>query len=132
MLLKLKLDLSPLKTEARERIDAMAENLRSRFISTGAGQALVYAEKEREAEQVSANPAINPALVPHISHEADQFDVSLLDAAVAVLIKANEWRNISPRIERARLQAKESIDQSQSPLQIDRAVAEFNSFCDAF
>ncbi|NIH77437.1 hypothetical protein FHV99_004689 [Ochrobactrum sp. P20RRXII] len=132
MLLKLKIDLAPLKSSARQRIDTYAEALRGRFITLGAGQSHVYAEKERQAELVSADAHINPAVVPYIQTEAELYGVSLLDAATAVLIKANEWRNVSPIIESGRLAAKEAIGVAISPKEIEQLEGDFRQFCETF
>lgn len=121
-------DLDPLKLAAETRIDQLAEACRGKYITLGAGQSMIYLQKEKEAELVSADPNVNPNLVPHIVQEAEANGVSLLDMATAVLIKANEWRTISPLIETKRLVTKQLIRDATTPDAIETLVAEAREF----
>lgn len=128
MKLKLTQDLAPIRLQAAAAIDAAAEACRGRFITLGSGQAMVYAQKEKEAEMVSADPEVNQYLVPHVVREAERYGISLLDAATAILIKANEWRNLSPYIEDPRLAAKEQLELARNPAEIEAIVASTRAY----
>ena len=114
-------DLTPLKEAAALKIDTEAELARGRYITAGAGQAMVYLEKERQAEAVVANPDIDPTHVALIQVDADIAGSSLFDAAVVVLTLANYWRTVSPAIEDKRMRAKAQVQIATNPAAIDAA-----------
>lgn len=122
MRLTLTKDLTPLRSAACDQIDDLAVAVRGRYITLRPSQDLVYKQKEKEAEMVSADPNVNPALVPHIVREADTNGVTLLDMATAVLIRANQWLNVSPAIEDLRLASKTRVEAATTPAAIDTVV----------
>lgn len=128
MKIQLTKNLQPMKNQALVDIDQMAEIARGRYITIGAGQAMVYGEKEREAEMVSANPDIAPHLVPHIAAEATRYGQSLLDVAATILTMANNWRYLSPTIEAERLYRKDQVRAASTPAQIQAIVQEAMTF----
>ena len=130
MRLSITKDLVSLRAKAETQVDAMAEACRGKYITPGAGQAMVYARKEREAEMIQADPGIDPALVPHLALEANAAGVALLDLAVIVKAKASEWLYVSPPIEGTRLSTKSAIRQATSPVEIDALVAQAKSIFD--
>ena len=97
------------KISATRMIDESAELVRGRYITLGSGQAMVYQQKKLEAEMVTQDLEINPALVPHIAFEAALNQISLLDQAAIVLTMAEQWKMVSAYIESARLGAKGQI-----------------------
>jgi hypothetical protein len=105
-MLRLTKDLTPLRTAAEQEIDATAEAVRGLFITSGSGQSMVYTQKEKEAELVTADPDVSPAIVPHIVLEAQLNGLTLLDQAAIVLTMAHQWRELSSHIEVARLAGK--------------------------
>ena len=115
--------LMALKVFINAEIDKAAELQRLLYITPGAGQSMVYRQKEMEAELVVADPQIAPALVPHIAAEAVAFDTSLFDCAVVVLTMAQQWRTVSSGIETTRLVAKATVDAAATPEEA-RAVLE--------
>ena len=123
-------DLAPQKLAAQTTVDQLAEVCRGKFITLGPGQSMIYLQKEKEAELVSADPLTNVNLVPHLVQEAAANNVTLLDMATAVLIKANEWRNVSPYIETKRLVTKQMIQAATTPAEIEELVEEVRAFYD--
>lgn len=126
MRLVLKKDLAHERVHAKKHIDEDAELVRSLFITPGSGQALVYQQKRAEAELVSSDPEINPALVPHIAREADLNGISLLDQAAIVLTMAHQWTEISSMIEERRLAAKAAIDAARTPAEIEAVIVDWS------
>ncbi|TDW20391.1 hypothetical protein EV128_12521 [Rhizobium azibense] len=120
------------KSAAMADIDAQAEAVRGHFITLGAGQAMVYGQKEKEAEQVTANPEINPAEVPHIAKEAAMAGISLLDQAAIVLSMAHNWTQLSAQIEEIRLGAKQKIGVARTPAEISAGVDEVRNLLSGF
>jgi hypothetical protein len=132
--------LGTLRTDTNRAIDEAAEALRASFITLGAGQALVYEQKLREAEAVLAATHWNAELgedvteltaaaVPNIAAEADDLGISLFAASVVVAQNAAAWAQISAGIERLRLGAKRAVqaadnaDDIRAAAQIDWSAA---------
>lgn len=122
MLLTLSKNLAPLKVDARRKVDLEAEKVRQFFITPGSGQAMVYREKQIEAEAVVANPSISVSEVPHIAAEAELNQITLLDQAAVILTMAHQWIQISVLIEERRLVAKATVDQATNPIEIEAAA----------
>jgi hypothetical protein len=120
-MLRLTKDLTPLRTAAEQEIDATAEAVRGLFITSGSGQSMVYTQKEKEAELVTADPDVNPAVVPHIVLEAQLNGLTLLDQAAIVLTMAHQWRELSSHIEVARLAGKAQVREAQTPAAIQQS-----------
>ncbi|RWM27909.1 MAG: hypothetical protein EOR77_30790 [Mesorhizobium sp.] len=114
-------DLTALQALAKEYIDAQAENVRSRFITLGSGQAMVYQQKRLEAEAYMADPEIAPGEIPHLVREAALNDIPLFDQAVIVLTMAEQWKVVSSYIEDFRLAAKKAVALATTPAAIDVA-----------
>lgn len=115
-----------LKAALARRVDHEAEACRAQFITLGAGQALVYEQKLREANEISANTyydaelgenvtTVQPAEVPNLAVEAADLNVSLIGAASAVLTAAYQWAQLSSLIESKRLTAKRAIADAATP-----------------
>lgn len=128
MKLSLTKNLAPIRDKACAQIDQLAEKCRGRYITLGAGQAMIYLQKEREAEMVSADPNVNPNLVPHVVQEATAAGISLLDMAAIILTRAQEWRNISPSIELTRLATKQQIMAATTPAGIETLIANARAY----
>lgn len=116
-----------MKGKAEARIDAMAEECRGKFITLGAGQAMIYWQKEREADLILADPTIDPALVPHLALEANAAGITRLDLATVVKAKATEWLSASPPIEGTRLATKAAIRAATTPAEIEALIAQARS-----
>jgi hypothetical protein len=122
MKLNLKKDLTPIRAAAIAKIDAAAELARGRYITLGAGQAMTYLEKERQAETVCADPNINPNLVRLVAIDAERYNVTLLDAAAVILTMAESWRVVGPMIEDKRMVAKDLVAAATTPAAIEAAT----------
>jgi hypothetical protein len=122
MKLNLKKDLNPIRAAAIAKIDAAAELERGKYVTLGAGQAMVYWEKERQAELVAATPDINPQIVLLVAAEAERTGSTLLDAAAVILSLAHEWRQVAPVIEQKRMAAKDAVAAANTPAAIETAT----------
>lgn len=89
-------------------------------MTLGAGQAMTYIEKERQAQMVTEDH-VNPALVPMVAIDAERNGDSLLDAAAVILTMAQYWRFIGPVIEDRRMTAKDRIAAATTPAEIEAA-----------
>lgn len=107
-------DLSRLRDDLINRVDADTEEVRGHFITLGAGQSMVYAQKRAEAEVWSANPDVPPSEVPHLYAEANAFGVEVIDIVADVLTLAEQWKSVSAVIESRRLEAKERLRNAQT------------------
>jgi hypothetical protein len=118
------LSLDALKVQLIAKIDAEAEAARGAHITLGAGQALVYEAKLREADMILApDSTVSPAEVPNLAAEADDLGISLYDAAWVIVTVAYSWSCLSAEIERIRLGAKRAITEATTPAAA-RAAAE--------
>ncbi len=110
----MKIDLAAIKSQLMAQIDTEAGFVRQRFISTGAGQEMVYQAKLEEAKLIAADPDkganVAEAETPHLTKEAVTNGVTRYDMAVVVLTIRQQWANISPLIEDRRLATKAAID----------------------
>ncbi|TAW19275.1 hypothetical protein ELI19_29135 (plasmid) [Rhizobium leguminosarum] len=102
-------------------MDAEAEATRGLYVTLGAGQAITYIEKERQAQMVTEDPNVNPARVPMVAIDAERYGDSLLDAAAVILTMAQYWRVIGPVIEDRRMSAKDRIAAATTPAEIEAA-----------
>lgn len=111
-------DLEPTRNAFLARLDADAENIRLRYITTGAGMSLVYQEKFAQAQAVSAmgKEAANalskedreaqfPTLAASVGTEA----AGMWECAELVLARHTQFAALSLHIERARLAGKAAI-----------------------
>ncbi|QCI92321.1 hypothetical protein [Novosphingobium sp. EMRT-2] len=87
-------------------IDQQAEATRGEFITSGSGQAMTYLRKEAEA---AAYLADNSAVVPFLTAEALATGVTVAALAAVVAARAAQWAAIGPRIEAARMAAKQAV-----------------------
>ncbi|QIG75801.1 hypothetical protein EVC20_062 [Rhizobium phage RHph_Y2_17_1] len=117
-MLRLTKNLEPLRVAAEKEIDVVAEGVRGLFITPGSGQSTVYTQKEKEAELVSADPNVDQAEIPHIVLEAEMNGITLLDQAAIILTMAYQWRELSSRIEVARLAGKGQVRAAETPAEI--------------
>jgi len=103
----------PSKLEAAVIIDGQAETTRTKFITPGSGQALVYEQKRAEAAAWSAATSPDPADYPLLKARAERLNPTIPDySAVAAEwnVKAAAWLVIAAEIEGIREGAKEAIE----------------------
>ncbi|MET3925541.1 hypothetical protein [Devosia sp. 2618] len=126
-------DITGLKVRLCRQIDDQAENLRASVITLGAGQALVYEQKLREAEMIMQNTVWDEAAqdyvttvsqyeVPNLHAEADDLDLSLFGAAQVVIEQGLLWATISAIIERKRLGHKRLVMAADTAPQANAAA----------
>lgn len=100
------LDLDGVRAEQCAGIDAEAEATRGLFITPGSGQAMTYLRKEAEADAWLAD---NSASVPFLEAEAAATGVTVAALAALVSARAAQWATIGPKIEAARMGAKQAV-----------------------
>lgn len=101
--------IGELRAGAKATIDAAAEAARSRFVTSGSGQAMTYQRKLEEA-RLHADGAPGPFPILEASIGAD--GVNLAAVAAVVLATADAWAGIAAQIEGLRLGAKRAVDQA--------------------
>lgn len=112
------------KERLKSHIDLEAERVRLRFITPGAGQAMVYQRKAEEARAylagVDFDPERYPILRASVGIEAD----TIGEVANLVLAREQEWVFVGAAIEAARLGAKASIDLADTIEEANRAASD--------
>ncbi len=113
------------KADAIDGINAWAGVQRQRYITTGAGQEMIYLAKQDEAVRWIADPAPDPSTYPMISPEVgvtaqDEWQLAQLWSNMSAL-----WLVAGAAIEGQRLRAIAAIDQAPDPAAVQRAVATF-------
>lgn len=97
--------------EGRAVIDVAAEQTRLRFITAGAGQAMVYQAKMEEARRyLAADPA--PETLDDYPLIAAEVDITAVDAQAVIAIWQQMeagWRQVAAAIEAARLGGKAAV-----------------------
>lgn len=104
-------------------VDELAEKERLKYITAGAGQAMVYQRKEVEADKLQTDSDPDPANYPLLSSSIGIEGSSLHEIAQLVLTTRNVWLSVAASIEHIRLSAKEQINQSTDKNQIDTILA---------
>jgi len=105
--------LTETQTMLKNRIDSDAEKARLKFITGGAGQALIYERKRSEAEKWLAATSPSATDYPLIKARAERLNATTPDyAAVATEWKtlADAWMGVAAAIEDIREGAKEAVD----------------------
>lgn len=100
------LNLDLLRGTIMIRIDAAAEQVRQRFLTPGAGQAMTYARKEAEARAWTLD---STAATPFLSAEAPARGMTIAALATEVIQLADAWTAIGSAIEGMRMGAKTAI-----------------------
>lgn len=124
-------DLATVKAEFCAAIDNTAEEIRARYATPHAGMVMTYQEKfacanavdqmgKEAANALSLNEATQKfaVLAASVGVEAE----TLWDCAQVVITKYNQWTMLANAIERTRLSAKKSINESAS---VEAALAAF-------
>lgn len=110
-------DLSSIRAAQRDRVCELAEAVRSRFITPGAGQALTYARKEIEARAWIAGG--DPATSPFLAAEAAAVDMSIDALAQLVIAQADAWVEAGSAIEARRRGLLVAIEEAGSRAALD-------------
>jgi hypothetical protein len=122
--------LAQAKQEGKRRIDAQAERVRNSALTPGAGQAMVYLQKEKEAERfgTDANPlpenypyaVAEVGITPH--PQTGQVAETWQEVIAIFAFTAGMWNQGGPAVEQARRSAKYAIDQAQSEAEIEAVI----------
>lgn len=99
-------NLNPVRATLLTAIDDAAEATRQQFITPGAGQAMTYLRKEAEAHAYVADSG---APTPFLTAEATARGITVAALAAEVIARAAAWTTIGPKIEAARMGAKEAV-----------------------
>lgn len=130
MRLELGKDLPTLKAHAKRRIDAEAETLRQRHVTPGSGQAMTYLAKEQQARACMAEESPEPSAYPLLAAtvgierhpETGEVAESVQEVAAIVLAILDQWMQAAAAIERARLSAKQAVDDATTHAEIETAA----------
>ena len=114
------MSVEELRASTLRKIDAEAEAVRSRYVTPGSGQALVYQAKQQEAEAMLNGLATEP---PHIMAEAAARGLQPIDLARQIVAASSKWLRVSPRIEAIRTAAKGAVKTARTAAEI-RAAGE--------
>lgn len=121
-----------LKTVAKKIIDDHAEYKRLQYITDGAGQALVYLEKGKQAEDyVGAGYPVDLTNYPFIDAEINATGKTKEDAADDILTQRAAWISLGASIEEIRLTSKKNIDAAINQAEIDSSTTTGLSALDA-
>lgn len=91
-------------------IDQQAEAQRTKLITPGSGQAMVYQEKAAEADQFAADPAPTNDKYPLLAATIGIDGATLADVAASVTSTRSLWKARAAQIENIRLSTKAAID----------------------
>lgn len=102
-------DLEQTKTELAFRTDGAAEASRNKYLTGGAGQALVYQQKYAQALAYGSDPNPDASRYPLLQATVGIDGKTIKDVAAAVLSRGNKWLAVASDIEKVRLQTKGKI-----------------------
>lgn len=118
-----------IKEQIKAQIDSAAETARSKYITQGAGQALTYDRKRREALQAIDDPAPTaekyPVLSASIGIEVANTGNLKTDfdaISTMVIAKERQWALVANAIEVLRLGAKKAVDEAASVAEAQAAA----------
>lgn len=110
--------LEQIKTAARVKVDAAAEDQRLRYITPGSGQAMVYDQKNAEAKKyfdiIALGGTPDPADYVILAAEAQAKGETIMEVATLVRQTAMAWLPIAATIEARRMAAKKAIDHAST------------------
>jgi|GEM_PF-6983004 len=113
------------KAGSATEIDQKAGQVRSKYITTAAGQEATYTEKARQCEAYKA--ASYPATPDPVGHayviaEASAKGCSYQAACDAILAERDQWAELGARIEEARRKAKIAIAAASTAEAVEAAL----------
>lgn len=112
--------LTQIKDAAKQDIDNTAERIRLKYITGGAGQALVYNEKgEEAADYIAAGSPVDLANYPFIQAEVNATGKSATQCANDILAQKAAWITKGAQIEQVRIGAKTTIDLATSIVEVE-------------
>lgn len=127
--------LAHAKDVGKAEVDRQAEVERQKVLTPGAGQAMVYLEKQREAREYMAklqagedvsDETIYPMLRASVGLDTNWWDGTVIEtvegAANTILYTAQAWAAIAAQIETGRLQAKRDIMAAETIEAVEAAM----------
>lgn len=106
-------DLAEAQTHYLRQVDSTAEQVRLRYITPGAGQAMTYEQKYREAVAGDG---------PLLQAEANALGLTVSEVAQSVLDAHAAWQIAGARIEGLRLKAKADIRKAATAAEMHDVV----------
>jgi hypothetical protein len=126
--------IEPARSAATARVNRIAGELRSRFITVIPGQEMIYLQKEIEARHYlmlddagTAPDEFDPDLFPFLSQEVGITAETPFQVATIVHFMAHSWRQIGARIDRVRLMSVHMIEAAGTEAEIATAETWFRS-----
>lgn len=104
------LDLPRIQRELKDGVDRRAEDMRARFITTGAGMAMTYQEKLSQARLALADAQLTEGEYPLLEASVGIEGASVVEVAQLVVSRYNLWVQVASMIETWRLGTKAAID----------------------
>lgn len=122
-------DMPAIRERLKSDIDRNAETARMKYVTPGAGQALTYDRKRREAMQAIDDlaptadkyPVLSASIgieVPNTGNAKSDFDA----ISSIVIGKELQWAALARVIEVLRLSAKKSVDAASTPDEAESAA----------
>ncbi|MEO2040043.1 MAG: hypothetical protein ABGW90_15330 [Martelella sp.] len=102
-------DLARIKDAFSRMVDNRAETERAKYITPGAGQAMAYIEKARQAAAYLAAESPNDADYPLLVAELGITGETVADVASVIDTTYRAWMTICARIEPNRIAGKKAI-----------------------
>lgn len=115
-------DLAEAQDNYLRQIDSAAETCRLRYITPGAGQAMTYEQKYREALAGDG---------PLLQAEAVALDKTVSEVASEVLAAHAAWQVAGSHIEALRLKAKADVRAAESPAEMHAIVGDLEASLDS-
>lgn len=117
-------DLASVKVTLRTRVDAAAELIRQGTITSGPGQAMVYLQKQAEAQACLKDGAPDTANYPLLAATLGIEGATVTDIAKLVAATSAAWTTKAAQVERVRLAGKFAVD---AAITVDAAAAAFSA-----
>lgn len=115
--------LDMVKTAARVEVDEMAEAVRLRYITNGAGQSAVYQMKAEELSAYLLDPAPDPVNYPVVAAEATRVGETLEQRMLLIQAMRDFWLGKAAAIEAERIGGKKDIDDALDAAAVEAAKA---------
>lgn len=116
-------ELETVKNVLIARVDEHAERERLKYITPGAGQAMVYLQKLVEAKAAQADGNPDPARYPLLDASVAAGE-DLSETAAKIVALGDNWTATAASIERKRLEVKASLAKAAT---VDGAVSIFEA-----
>jgi hypothetical protein len=122
------------RATAIDEVGAITDRVRRLFITSIAGQEMIYLAKEREAQEyLSASPAPGDLSgFPFLAAEVLASGLPVFQVAEIILFKADQWRAVGAQIEALRSGVGIAIGGASSAGEITVVLDDFRQAMDDF